>query len=65
MPAPGPVVKTVGVSPKLVWAVIAAVCGYLLTQEITALPMLVELALNVVLIGGAAAIASPGEVVPE
>ncbi len=54
--------KTMGVSPKAVWAVVAAIGAYLLTQELVELPALVELLLNAVLVGGAVAAASPGSI---
>lgn len=56
--------KTQGVSPKALWAVVAAIVGYLLTQELVDLPKLVELLITATLVGGAAATASPGLVKP-
>lgn len=55
--------KTLGVSPKLPWGVLAAVLSYLLTQEIVDLPAILDLLVNALAVGLAVFIASPGTVV--
>lgn len=54
--------KTVGISPKLYGAVLMAVLGYLLTQQLVDFPALVDLLINVLFVGGGVAVAGPGDV---
>lgn len=55
--------KTIGLSPKAVVAVVMAVLAYLLTQQLVDFPAWVDLAITAGLVGGGAAGASPGTVV--
>lgn len=57
--------KTNGISPKLVLALISAEASYLLGQQVLELPAWGVLLLNLVLVGIAVAAASPGNVVPR
>lgn len=57
--------KTQGISPKLIGAVIMAILGYLLTQEVVDLKPIYEVIIQAVLVGAGAAIASPGNVTPK
>lgn len=54
---------TVGLSPKLVTAVISAVATYLLGQQVLELPPLAVVGLQALVIGITVWAASPGEVV--
>lgn len=56
--------KTRGISPKLIAGVLMAVLGYLATQEVVDFPSWADLLVQVGLVGGGVAYASPGEVEP-
>ncbi|MBA3583419.1 MAG: hypothetical protein H0W36_02620 [Gemmatimonadetes bacterium] len=54
--------QTIGLSPKLLAAVVAAVASYLLGQTILELPAVAVLALQVLTVAVGAYVTSPGEV---
>lgn len=56
-------VKSKGISPKAVGAVVAAIVAYLLTQEVVDFPAWADLIINVVAVGLAAAFSPLGTLV--
>lgn len=57
--------RTIGISPKLIAAVVTAVITYIVGQELVELPAWVEMILQGVLVAGAVYAARPGTVVTE
>ena len=57
--------KTLGISPKAIAAVVSAVLTYIVTQTVLDLPSWAVVLSQAVLIGLAAYTASPGDVVPK
>lgn len=58
-------IRTVGISPKLIAAVVTAVGGYLLAQTVLELPPGVVLAIQVVLVAVGVFAARPGDVTAD
>jgi hypothetical protein len=54
--------NTIGISPKLVWAVIAAVCAQVLADPLLELPAWADYVIQAVATAAAAYIAPPGNV---
>ena len=65
LPEEEPPMRTVGISPKLIAAVVTAVATYIIGQELVELPVLVEVALQALLVGIAAWRANPGAIAPS